>query len=260
MKRIILFVLILFTIKSAYSQTNKEVDSIWLLVNSLEGKEQINEMVMLCEALWNVDFDSALHIGELALAKSKEIDYEEGYVFALGDIAGTYFKKGNYAQSLNYYNQSLIYFEKNNRADKQAIIYSNIGNVYFTIGNSELALENYLKTMTIYEELNDTAGIAQSYNNIAFLYKSRDQFEEALKYYDKALELARIIDDKLSMSYILNNVGILYSNIGDKGKALETYLESLSIKVGIQDGPMSKVISLNNIGLIYLNFKDYQLA
>lgn len=107
----------------------------------------------------------------------------------------TYYEKGEYDKSLNYYKNALSISEKVLGTEHldTATLYNNIAGAYYALGNHAQALEYYKKALSIREEAlgPEHPGTATLYNNIAGVYFAKADYVQALKYYEKALSIGR---------------------------------------------------------------------
>jgi serine phosphatase RsbU (regulator of sigma subunit)/Tfp pilus assembly protein PilF len=160
--------------------------------------------------------------------------------------------KGEILKGLEYYKQSIPYFERSGNLDFLAKSYNNIGYVYENQGDIERGLEYYFKSLKLRESIQDNSGIGESYNNIAYMYqaqgdldKSLDMFLTALKYFEK-------VNDKKGISLIYNNVGNIYKRKGQHDKAMEYFRMSAAIRNVLGDHKTLSSVYIN-IGDIFKN-------
>ncbi|WP_299134849.1 tetratricopeptide repeat protein [uncultured Tenacibaculum sp.] len=208
-------------------------------------------------------------------------------------------KKSNYNESINYYNEALLLYEKINRKNKVSECYAKIGfmffynydfnnailnfkrsiaidnqirntnktaiklkyigHSFFDTGKYNEALLYYNKAKSLNIKLNNELELSNCYLSIGSIFLKKANYPFALKNYNKSLETSEKIKDSLGVSKALNNLGLVYKNYENYDKAIENYKKSLEYQRKIGN---KKNISkaLNNIGVIYINKKDYKTA
>ncbi|MFK7925806.1 MAG: CHAT domain-containing protein [Bacteroidia bacterium] len=123
--------------------------------------------------------------------------------------------KGNYEQSLQYYEQERQAYAPHFVANHQAIGIShyNSANNYYHLGDYQHALENYLKTEAIWEinPVNDTY-LRFLYEATGDMYYELGLETQALRYYDKSTLGAPIINNDQSISLLAQGDSVLRSN------------------------------------------------
>lgn len=105
----------------------------------------------------------------------------------------TYYEKGEYDKSLNYYKNALSISEKvlGLAHPSTATTYNNIALVYKDQGEYVKALEYSQKDLAITEKVlgADHPSTATTYNNLAVIYRNLGDYTKGLEYFKKALEI-----------------------------------------------------------------------
>lgn len=143
------------------------------------------------------------------------------------------------------------------RSERIATLYKNLGLGYKQMGDYAKALEYYEKELSIKETKlgMDHPKIVTTYNNFAEVYKANGNYDKALEYYCKALKICEKKSDKnrSDTATIYNNIADVYRVKGDYDIALEC-LEKALVILG-EDYPL-KAVTYNNKALVYENMGD----
>jgi len=294
----LLFSIILFSILSVHSQTDKE-----------EYKEAVIYFKQANEFKQKYDFENALIYFNKAAVLFKKNNYTGNYIqskYSVADIyiqnknknradiiikdlenisiekygednkflTNIYYAKGRIAALNSKHNKAITIYQKsavlNDKHDKpnsffKSNLHTSIGNSYFELGKINLALYNYKKDIEIKKTyVGETHPmLAIGYNNISGIYKTKGQFDLALKYIDKALDLninAYGNNNPLTADFY-NSKGNIYSEMGQYDLALEFFRTSLNINKALFGNKNIAIAkNLNDIGIIYNRQKKYNEA
>lgn len=110
------------------------------------------------------------------------------------NIAYFYLQSGDFLKSINYYENSLLYYQKNN-IDNYNIIESclkPLANNYTRLGDFERAEDLYKYTINIALKNTDKQALIGTYYNLAILLSSLNKNNEALDLLEKALKISSI--------------------------------------------------------------------
>lgn len=205
------------------------------------------------------NFDESLDYYNQGLAIWEEIKNKKGIANVLNNKGIVYRQKGEFDKAINVFKKSLKIREE--LKDKRWIgsSYNGIGNTYRDKGDYKNSINYFMKFLKITEEIKDKKGEAIASNNIGLVYKSLKFWDEAIKYFETALEINKEINNKLELSNNFSNLGDVYQNKKDFEKA-ELYLKkALSIRKEIND-KSGIVESYNSLGLVYLENKNFSDA
>ena len=189
-----------------------------------------------------------------------------------------YYMKGMYAETLDFWNQSLEVFEKIGDDVGISNMLNNIGAIYLNQGADDKALEYMLKSLQLAEKTGDTLRISTALSNVGGIYHNKKD-PVALNYLLKAIPLlegSRYVKEYLRLAgnisenhpgkkenakgmdsiklyvglYIglTGNIGEIYSDRKENAKALEYFQKS--IKAAGNTYPAA--FSINGIGKQYL--------
>lgn len=267
-------------------------DSLKALLHTLEDDTtKVNTLLDLGAQIFRSQPDEAIKISEEAVALSEKLGFYKGRAYALKNIGLAYYVKGNYAEVLNYWEQSLATFQSIEDRLGVSNLLNNLGAVYFNQGDDPKALEYYLQSLRVSEELGNQLRIATALTNIGAVYFNNPvNHDKARQYYLRALAISEqtgdpaaigtsivnlgetyIASGKLdsamyffekalnayensgsNIAYILNNIAEVNSIKGNYQKALEIHSQALEEAQKVE-GKLEMTQSLNGIGHSYLN-------
>ncbi len=168
--------------------------------------------------------------------------------------------QSNYAEALDYYEQSLaIRREVGDRAGEGTTL-NNIGAVYRNQSNYAEALDYYEQSLAIRREVGDRSGEETVLYFIGEVYRAEGDYDEALNYYEQSLEIVQQLDTPQSEAFSWNAIGSLYDNeLGEDEKAIAYYQEALEIAQEIGDRP-AEAFRTYLIGTVYVELEQYAQA
>jgi len=183
----------------------------------------------------------------------------EDYAAHLNNIGEIHRARGEYDESLRYFNDSLnIHRDVGDRAGEAAVI-DNVGQVHHARGDLDRALEHFHQALQIRENIGDRAGEGTTLNNIGIIHDARGEYDEALRYYKDGLKIARELGDRAGEATVLGNIAAIHFGRGEYDEALQYYSDSLKIRRDIGDRA-GEAVTLNNIGLIHDARGEYDEA
>ncbi len=246
--------LFLLVCSTGLSQTGNLVDSLkqQLAVTKIDTN-RINILIDLSIEYRNVSLDSSTSYAAQALTLADKIKFLKGKGYALKNLGTTDYVRGNYYNTMDYYNRALTAFEELKDNTGISNLYNNIGAVYYSQGDNEKGLENYLNGLKYAEYSGDNFRTLTVLYNIAGLYNKPETQEKAKHYFLKAAEIARKVKDFITFSSVAVELGSIYYSQKDTAKALLYYAEAL--KAG---GDSSHIFL--NIGKLYAGEGNYYLA
>jgi two-component system NarL family sensor kinase len=175
---------------------------------------------------------------------------------SLTRVAIDLYEKGEYKQAIIIFEDRLKIADKQNDAEWQSVLLTNLGNAHSQIGNSVVSVKYYQKALTISEQIGDKKRIARILKNIGSLYSEQKDFTNALNYYAKAEAVARQNKDTPVLADCANNKAIVYEQQMRFQEAISSYHEALSIyqQMNAKD---RIALTLNNLGVVYKNTQNY---
>ena len=199
--------------------------------------------------------DSAFYFGQVEydFAESLGLRLEMGN--ARNSQAVSFYFKGEYANSIKYYQEAYELFVECGNEKNIANAVNNIGMTYQKLGSFDKALEYYLDALRRREKLQDQKGLGSSHLNIAVIYYKYGDYETCMKHNLTALDLFKKSEYKKGVGQALGNIGSIYKEQGNLPKAISHYEQSLKLKQEIND-VRGIATSYENIGLVHYAKRD----
>ncbi len=222
-----------------------------------QTKDTATVNVLLSESKKLIGSDSAKAI-ELAMQAKEmagELKYLKGEAYALKNMGMVYYIRGKYAETLDFWNQSLQVFENMKDNIGIANTLSNIGAIYLNQGADVKALEYSLRSLQIAEKIGDTLRMITVLTNIGAIYHNKKD-PLALNYLLKAVPLAESSGNKDAYVVITGNIGEIYFDNDNNTKAVEYYQNSIK-SAGDNS---AAAFAYNGIGKVYLKEEKFDFA
>lgn len=244
---------------NATAQTKQ--DSLWNVWNNANEADssRLKAIQALTWPMLIVDLDSAHTLALMQLKFAKEHQEIKWIGKALYNIATYYYYVGDYPQSLDYYQKSLLIRKELGDLKGEAAIYGNIGLIYSAQGNYLKDLEYQLKSLAINEVLKDSNNLTSNYNNIALIYQQQEDTTMAMAYYNKAIRMYEALNDEHGIGVAYNNLGTMYKNFKQWDKSLYYLNKSLEMRTRLKDR-MGMAINYVNLGTTYNKMKQFDKA
>ncbi len=217
MKNVASILLLFFGLSISWSQTEKEIDSLKLL---LEGNNSTEESVVINEKLF------------------------VAYLYTSSDSAN-HFRKNIKRISA-----------KSNYVNGQYLFHSLSGRYHFAKSNLDSAFAHIESASRIAEQLDNKPYLADCYKKIGVIYNIRRNDSLSKKYALLALENAKQTDDWRTLSSIYNLLGNQNFERAEYPEALTHYLKLDSIYTSQNEMDKSLAAAYANIGMIYSELRN----
>lgn len=248
---LLLFQIVLFA-QSTESQSPK---------HGLTYEEQV-KIDSLCQYSSQIRFtspDTAILVGEEALALAKKYNYEDGLGKSLENLGGAYWIESHYIKAFDYYFQALKIRERQGKRKASAKLLDNIGLMFESREMYGKAYENFEKALGIYQKLGDDEGVAEALSYMGDNLSQQHRHEQGLEMLLKALKVREYLGNKKEISRSLNVLGIAYERHGELDRAIDYFNRSLAIKEDIND-LRGMGYNLNYLGDLAVKKKEYNKA
>lgn len=213
-------ILILALFFQVHSSLIGQIDSLTqLLKTDIADTTRIDALDNLSRSFFGINVDSAIYFAQQAVAIGDRINDLERKGYSLKNIGIGYYYKGEFVETLNYWEQSLAVFEKINHLPGISNLLSNIGSVYNSTGDYSSAVDHHLRALRIAEESNDQFRKATVLQNIGAVYSNMEEYLKSKDYYEQALELCHELEYEKGIGIIVMNLSEVYRNTGDLDKA-----------------------------------------
>jgi serine phosphatase RsbU (regulator of sigma subunit)/Tfp pilus assembly protein PilF len=189
-KRLYIFLCLLFTLVSGFSQDYKLIDSLRKIIPLKKDEDTAKALLMntLAFEYSYLDLDSGMRLAEKALELAKKTDHEYGIANIYNTMATIYHDQGNFQKAVECYDVARKHAEKLGDVTMMAVIYSNMGNTYESIGDYSGARHYLLESLRIFIETKDNKRLAGTLLNVGILYSEHGQLDSAMYYYNEALK------------------------------------------------------------------------
>lgn len=240
---------------------NAETDSLenLLLVHTEEDRTKVKLLNDIAGKLYSTNSEKCLKYAEEAGEIATKIGYIEGKGESLNTIGIYHYWKGNYLESLDFFQKSLKIHEDLGKIHGIASCLNNIGLIQDKQGDYIKALETYERALKQTQEYGIKDESFFTLNNIGNIFNKQGDYNKALSYYEKSLKIAEELENRNGISRSYNNIGAVYYYQGNYLKALEYFQKSLMLKKEIDDKIGICLLNMN-IGDTYQKLKNYNEA
>lgn len=204
-----------------------------LATNAITFARQVNFKRGLARALditgssfWVVgDYESALKYYQLSAGESRKVKDSVGLSSIYHNIGEVYKKLGDYNQSIDFLNQSLLYYHKD-RVHYGITLY-NIGEAYLFKKEYNIASKYFEQSMASGINDKDNRTIAYSYHGLGIIESEKKNYKGALDYFIKAEKMWIAQGEKRSLIQTYVDFSDVYVQLGHLQNAL-VYLDKAS--------------------------------
>ena len=224
----------LFSVPQKLLSANDEIDTT-----------KARLLIKQSEKYWYVFPDSAVYLAQEAIKLIDTLDHKKLLSLAFSSFGTSYFIKGDYSLSLDYYFRALDLDKELNDLSSEASTLSNIGNIYMVKRKFVEADEFFTSALEIKHSLKDRKGIGHTTLNIANLYSMQGDFDNALAHALKALAMFSSLNDRESLVTVYSTIASINNSLGRPEEALIYYDFALEISRERKDIQNECVISLN---------------
>ncbi len=226
---------------------------------SPEDTVQINQLVRVATAYSVENPDMALHFGIKALELARMRDYQKGVTDSWRILGKICQHMGQYELALDYQQQALDVYEKNDNAMEKSMVYNDMAVVLIQMKEFEQAMNYKLKALKIEDKLGNQEAIAQSYNQVGALYADLGNYELGLNFCLKSLDIRQKIGNQIQLADSYNVLGLVYMKSRAYQQALEYMEKALKLQKTLKDDkPLGNLYS--NLGEIYTKQSKHKEA
>lgn len=224
-----------------------------------DPEEKVKTLNAISFQYLEIDAQKALEYGQQALKLATEHGLMVEMGKACNHIASHYIVISDLKQAIQYYEQSLQYFQQAGEEKGVAAVLGNLGYLNYYQGNHAVSLDYQLRALRIFEKLNNPLGMGNTTSAIGTLYMEQEQYDKAVHYDTIALKYYREADSDNGIAVVLGNLGNIYSKQDKQEQAKAAFIKAIETfeKVGNMNGVAR---NLCNVALIYNNDRNYQQA
>ena len=254
----LLWVLACLPLSGAAQQEVEKLDSDPLARKIRTDSTEVDSLLKASEALRFKNQDSSITLARKAITLSDDIDYETGKALGFKNIGLVYSDRNNFTEALDFFNRSLIVYQKEKDTTGISSIQNNIGAVYQTTGNDPKALEFFFESLKNAEIVQDPTRIGTAYVNIGTVYSNDElTYDQAIENYRKSIPYFEEIDYTLGLAVANVNIGELYLKMEQPEPSLPFLRDALE---GFREIGIDPATPLNFLGEAYLKMKEYARA
>lgn len=190
--------------------------------------------------------------------------YKKGSLYSM--IGVNYFYQMNYDKALDYYEQSLVFYDEvkyksphvYDNFDKVKI-FNNMAGIYIRQENYDRAIEYYKTSIDLLDDNLHSSLAASVYNNLGICYMEKYDFEIAFHNFQKSLEIRKKSGDKRGIAQCYNNIGKNY--FYQKNYTEAKRYNELALDLGREIGNLESIrISLQALTSLYDSIGEYSSA
>lgn len=245
---------------NAHTQDLQKVDSLELSLKLAENaNDKVDILLKLSNEFNNNDPTKALNYAQKACSISEEIDYENGRLNSLINMARNYWSITDYKTAMEFAVKAKELAEELSADRELALSLYIIGIIYFELDDYNKSAEYFFECLKINEQINDKEGIGRTFSSIGSLNFKQKNYDKALEYFFKSLNIAKEINDRFGIARGLNNIAAVYGDMADYSKACQYIEEALEINKKLMNRK-SEGINYINLGDINLRLKNYNVA
>lgn len=152
--------------------------------------------------------------------------------------------------TIQYCQAALNYFEAEDNALKQGILFNSMGILADIRGDKEQAVEYFEQAEKLLKAADDNFWLGEVYNNWGVVHVTENSLEKALLFYIRALEINESSGNKKALTASHNNLGRLYYKQRLYTDALEHAFKSNQLASATNSATWLP-LSLNLLGDIY---------
>ncbi len=200
------------------------------------------------------DFSDALITYQgISGAEEKEVNMKR-------HLAVSYFMRGDYESSREYYEELLEVYRNRGDWEKTRMVYQRLNDISIAMHDYDKALEY---NRALYNDCIAHNNVRESLNalsNVAYAYSCLGENDKAIKYYQQLIDTdPKVFGDERLMAGNYTNLGLCYQNIGDVDNAVTYLRKAADIRKNYSQWFECSSIE-NIIARIYLNKNDLHNA
>jgi CHAT domain-containing protein len=270
MKRALLFLLVISSVKGLGQSIEKKIDSLLIRSEYTKTIQLIHSQKSKSVLLQNKEAEALMASGKLAEAESvlSKIQSDDPFVKAITQTNSGYLNllKGRSDLALENLERARDEFKKigKDNTKEAARCFSNLSLVYWSTGKISQAEENGLLALQLRQNIfgNESEEAAASMNDLGLVYGSSDA-DKGLDYYEKVMAIYKKFygEDHPKIAVANTNIGLMYFNLKLYGDAVVNFESSGAIwKKTYPNGHPNEAISLINLGRTYTQMKNTKAA
>ncbi|MBL7835376.1 MAG: sensor histidine kinase [Cyclobacteriaceae bacterium] len=225
-----------------------QIDSLKRIAGSDAAADttRVKALDDLCYAYLSINPDSAIIMGEEAVALADKIQFKKGAGQSRSDLGLAYYYKGELQKAITLWESASAIREELNDKSGVASTSMKIGAAWFKLGNYEKSLASQMKALSLYEQLKTDFGVALALNNVAAVFEMQKQYNKAREYYFKAVGIHTRNKDSIQAAQVLINIGNIHYRENHFDSAARYWKQALR-KMPAGKVPQYESIAYNNL-------------
>jgi len=253
MRKNLILILFLFSIFTASAQ-HKKSDTLRLTLNkAATDTDRFNALHDLGNFYFTSLPDSALILDQQSYLIAKKNNWEKAQSHQLNNIASDYNELGDYANSILYYQKSLMLGEQAGDSLQVVNANGNIGAAYASKQDYQKALPYLLLTQKLLNDYSKKHQLKGQYKtleainlgNIGEAYLNLQKLDSAQYYLVLAYKSALSVDFKATFGFIKNGLGKIEDLKGNPRGALLYFKEAIAADKLVNNAQDLSVANLN---------------
>jgi len=200
----------------------------------------------------NDDCGSAAEYFNKSLLLFDKFDVTERCSAACTNSIIVYEKLNKLDKVIEFQEKNLTYLLRSDNKENISIVYNNLILNYSKIKNWEKVIIICKKKKEIELERGDTRELAITYLTHALALRDLKKYDSAIKYHELSIDLAKQIEDDALLAATYNDLGNTHFFAGNITKSEESHLESIKIKNSVGN-ELGVMKSYVNLASLYIN-------
>jgi tetratricopeptide (TPR) repeat protein len=260
MKNLLLVLTLLFFSFSVYSQSDKTIDSLKLLIESAPNDSTgVRKILKLSNKLRHKNVEEAKKYVKRALELSETLKFQLGIADANNLLGMLLTQEGKYAESLEC-NRIAIPIQLKMKDDfGLSRSYNGMGSVFYMTYNLDSCINYFLLATTLSEKMKNLTAMKSLYSNLAVVLEAKQNFPRSLEFHKKAVELEKAENDVVGLAESYINMSVLYTKTNEDSTAL-WYLDRAFETLNELHDTLRLINVYSNYSVIYDKRKQYDKA
>lgn len=254
-------------LRGYFSLRRLSVDWLALATAGLSASRQDGDLraqagcqLSLAHAHWTLgNYVQSAELYDLAIALSRQTQWREGEVTALGNLGLVHWELGRLDAAAAHLTSALALDREIGTLAGQANNLANLGYVYRAMGLLNSAASHCKEAITAYRRIDSRGGVAHALANLGLVYHELGQLDEATERLDRALATYREIGDHSNEADTLNSLARVHLDRANPADAHELAYSALSLARQIGDR-RTATDALNNIAIVHDDVGQYEQA
>ncbi len=228
MIRLSFLFLLSLLLSNCLSAQKQKADSLMNLLNAeKQDTNRVKLMWRLASVMSVYSPDTALVYAQKSLNLATEIKYSDGQSKAMGVLASSFRKLGNYSRALEYNFRKLQLAEKETNPEDLATVLMNIGIIYRYQEEYPNALLYYYKADSVIQQYKLEDSRYYILMNLGDVYDRMNKPDSAFDYFNKSLIVSTSLKNEDFIGNSMTGLGHTYLKMGNYDFAKLNYYSAI---------------------------------